>query len=137
MHPVPDPVRFQLAQCRPNGFRPSSLSRVHGKPQAMIRSARIYVAKQLRSGTSLITAQTDTNDGVTCLAQHDCLAEHSLSGLDSKVPDRVEDPVQRHSEISLAASATALQTFEQWSEIAATPMNHADRDIHFRMQHIL
>src|ERR1039457_2152752 len=131
---MPDAVRLQLAQCRPNGFRSGSLSCVHGKPQAMIRGSSIYLAKQFRGGTSLITAQTDTNDGVTCLAQHDCLAEHSLSGLDSKMPDCIEDPVERHSKVTLATLAAALQTFEQRTKLPAAPMNHADRDIYLRMQ---
>src|ERR1017187_5181678 len=137
MQRVPDAVRFQLAQCRPNGFRPGSLSCVHGKPQAMIRSASIYPAKQCRGCTSLIAAQTDANDWVTCLAQRERLVEHSLRGLDSKVPDRIEDPVERHSKVTLATLAAALQTFEQRTKLPTAPMNHADRDIYLRMQHIL
>src|ERR1017187_8566166 len=126
MQRVPDAVRFQLAQCRPNGFRPGSLSCVHGKPQAMIRGSSIYLAKQFRGCTSLIAAQTDTNDGVTCLAQHDGFVEHALCRIDSKVPDRVEDPVQGHSKVAFAASATAFQTFEQWSKLPTPPMNDSD-----------
>src|SRR5271165_5058860 len=53
------------------------------------------------------------------------------------MPDGVEDPVQRHSEVALATQPAALQTFEQRSELAATPMNDADRDVHLRVQHVL
>ena len=63
--------------------------------------------------------------------------EHALRGVDSEMAHGVEDPVQRHAEVALAALAAAFQAFEQRSKLAAAPVNHADRDVHLRMQHVL
>ena len=56
---------------------------------------------------------------------------------DAEVADGVEDPVQRHAEVALAAQAATFQPFEQRRKLAAAPMDDSDRDIHLGMQHVL
>ena len=55
----------------------------------------------------------------------------------SEVTNGVEDPIERHTEVALAALTSALQAFEQRRKFAAAPVNHSDGNVHLRMQNVL
>ena len=105
--------------------------------QAFAGGTRIHIAEQLRPGSPLVSTEADADDAVAGLSQCERFIQHALGCVDAEVANGVEDPIQRHAEVALATLAAALQALEQRSELASAPVNHADRDIHLGMQHVL
>ncbi len=85
----------------------------------------------------LVATKSDADDAVARLSQFKRFIQNSLCGIDPEMAHGVEDPIERYAEIALAALAATLQAFKQRSKLASAPMNHANRDIHFCMNHVL
>src|SRR5579863_7282627 len=135
MKSVTDAVRFQLPQCRPDPLRADCFSGVYGQPQAVISGMFVNFAELLGPGTALVS--TDTNAGDTAVAEANGLVDHASGFVDSEMTDGVEDPIQRHAKVTLAALAPAFGAFEERSKFLSSPLHHPDRDIHLRVHHTL
>src|SRR5271165_6691398 len=101
--------------------------------QSCLPRPRIHIAKQFRCGPSFVASQADANNAVADLAEREAFIEYAVSRLCAEVANGVENPIQRHAEVALAAFASAFQAFKQRSELAAAPVNHSDRDVHLRV----
>src|SRR5271157_3089764 len=109
-----DAISLQLAQRAPNGFRPHGLTSVHSQTQAVSGRVRVYLAKLLRSGAAFVAPEANP-DHVSILETHG-LFDHALRLLHSEVPHCVEDPVQRHSKVTLATLSSSLRAFKERRE---------------------
>src|SRR5262252_2382224 len=137
MQPMADTVGLELADSRPYRLRPDGLAGVNGSSQTFAGSASVNLTEKAGWRLALVATQADTDDAVARLAYSEDLVQHTFGGFGTKVPDRVEDPVQRHAEIALASLAALLQTFEQRGEFAASPVDNANRHVHFDVPHPL
>src|SRR5208337_4840024 len=135
MQPVADAVSFQLAQRAPNGLWPDRFSCVHRQTQAMLCGVFVHFAKLVWRGAALIASEPNPNN--ISVLEMNGLLDYALRFLDSEVAHRIEDPVQRHPKLTLAALPPALQPFEQRSKILPPPLYNASRDVHLGMAHIL
>ena len=121
-----DAVSLQFPNCRPDRLGPNCFTRMNSGTQSFAGSTCIDALEEFRSSPPLIAAKADAHNAVTELSQFQRFIQHSFSGFDAKMPDRVEDPIERHPEVALATQATTLQAFEQRSELASSPVNHSD-----------
>src|ERR1019366_2244655 len=106
-----DAIRLKLPQRAPDGIRSQGLSGMHGQAQPVLRGVLIDVAELLRCGAALIPANSDARD--VALLEANCLFNHTARFVHAEVPDRVEDPVQRHAKFALAALSPTLCSFKQ------------------------
>src|SRR5271165_1361433 len=128
-------VGLELAQRAPNGFWPDCLSCMHRQTQAVSGRVLIHRAKLFRAGATLVAAEPNP-DHVSVLEANG-LFDHALRVLYSKVPHRVEDPVQRDSEVTFAVLPSPLRALEQRREFLSPPLHHSGRDVHLGVQNIL
>ena len=101
----------------------------------MLRCVLVDIAKLLRPGAPLVSTNSYAGD-VSALAAN-CLVNYPARFVHAEVPDGVEDPVERHAKVALAALTSSLRAFEQRSKFLPSPMNYAGRDVDLGMQNIL
>src|SRR5208337_2519996 len=135
MQPVADAVSFQLAQRAPNGLWPDRFSCVHRQTQAMLCGVFVHFAKLLRRGAALIASEPNPNN--ISVLEMNGLLDYALRFLDSEVAHRIEDPIQRHPELTLAAPPPPLQAFEERCEFLSSPQYNTDGNTHLGMANIL
>src|SRR5271166_5336008 len=110
MQPVADAFGFQLAQRAPNGLWPDRLSRVRCQTQTVPRRVLVHFAELAWLGAALVSSESNPNN--ISVLEMNGLLDYALRFLDSEVAHRIEDPVQRHPKLTLAALPPALQPFE-------------------------
>src|SRR5580704_3129383 len=95
----------------------------------------VHFAELLRSGAAFVATNANAND--TAVAEVNGYVDHASGFIDPEMTDSIEDPVERHPEVALAAFTSAFDAFEKRGKLLSPPLHHADGDVDFGMNHTL
>src|SRR5215469_9285501 len=114
---MPNTVSMQVIQGRPDRRRPGGFTGVNRGFQAFSCRSRIHIPKLTRWCAPLVASEPDPDHTLRLFPQGKRFVQHAFGGLYSEVPDGIADPVQRHSEVTLATQAPSLHTLKQRGEL--------------------
>src|SRR5271170_3249057 len=109
-------------QRAPDAFRPDSFAGMHREPEPCVARFAIHVAKELSCSIALVAADPDADDAGIFVLHLGSLAKDARRSFDSKMPHRVEDPVERNAEAFLGLFPRPLHCREYRLKIAALPV---------------
>src|ERR1035438_1943807 len=96
---VPDALRADSERL-PNGLGAGGFTRVVGEPQAGVHGPSIERAERFRAGAPLIAAEANADNRRVDCPHFGSFAKDARSLLDREVAHRVEDPIERKSQLA-------------------------------------
>ena len=125
----------------PDGLGAGGFTGVVGEAEAGRLGSRVEVAEWLGGAATLVTAETDGDDGGVMFAHLGGFAEDAIGFFDGEVADGIEDPEEREAKLARGAFAGALEGGEDGLEAAgievAPHIDDADRDVDLGVDHTL